>query len=90
MQYYAHRLAWFYVHGGWPTYYIDHINRRKSDNRIANLREVKPFENSQNTKAVAKGVSGRRGVKWFAPTRCWAAAYQTAVLLLHTHRPDPD
>jgi HNH endonuclease len=38
-KYTAHCLAWFYVHGVWPSDQIDHINRNRSDNRIANLRE---------------------------------------------------
>lgn len=38
--YKAHRLAWLYVHGSWPQHDIDHINRVKSDNRIANLRDA--------------------------------------------------
>jgi hypothetical protein len=37
-KYTAHHLAWLYVHGVWP-YQIEHINRKRSDNRIANLRE---------------------------------------------------
>ena len=45
--YYAHRLAWFYVYGEWPTM-IDHINRDKHDNRIVNLREATYSENSLN------------------------------------------
>jgi hypothetical protein len=48
-RYYAeHRLAWFYVHGAWPTHTIDHINRVRTDNRIANLRDVTMRENNLN------------------------------------------
>ena len=37
--YYAHRLAWVWVHGRHPCGEIDHSNRNRADNRIANLRE---------------------------------------------------
>ena len=41
----AHRLAWFYVYGTWPSKCIDHINHKKDDNRICNLRNVTQLEN---------------------------------------------
>ena len=50
--YYAHRLAWLYVHGEWPKRVIDHINRDKLDNRIVNLRDVTISENGLNQKSV--------------------------------------
>lgn len=43
-----HRLAWFLYYGYWPTKWIDHINRDKTDNRIANLREVDGRGNNLN------------------------------------------
>src|SRR4030095_4704758 len=45
-QYYGHRLAWLYVYGCWPKRpkAIDHKNRIKTDNRIANLREARSEE----------------------------------------------
>jgi hypothetical protein len=39
-RYLAHRLAWFYVHGVWPSGEIDHLNQQKDDNAISNLRDV--------------------------------------------------
>lgn len=53
----AHRLAWFYVYGEWPTE-IDHINRDKGDNRLINLRCVTRKENIINT-----GGRGEFGIK---------------------------
>lgn len=44
----AHRLAWLLHYGEWPTQVIDHINRKKADNRIANLRDVTQAENLKN------------------------------------------
>ena len=44
----AHRLAWLYMTGNWPTKQIDHINRIKNDNRFSNLRDVSNKENSLN------------------------------------------
>lgn len=48
--YAAHRLAWLYVHGYFPKapLEIDHIDRQKNNNRIANLREVTRSENRRN------------------------------------------
>jgi hypothetical protein len=44
--YHAHRLAWLYVYGYMPEKEIDHINRIRDDNRIANLREATSQLNS--------------------------------------------
>jgi hypothetical protein len=61
--YSAHRLAWFYVFGVWPTGQIDHINGNRLDNRIENLRDVPKQINSENTrKARSDSLSGIQGV----------------------------
>ena len=66
---YAHRLAWIYVYGEWPSNQVDHINSIRSDNRIANLRDVDQPINMQNRKRADKdsklgvlGVSLSRGL----------------------------
>ena len=59
--YYAHRLAWLYVHGEWPRL-IDHTNGDGCDNRIANLREASHSANHGNTKLRRDNKTGFKGV----------------------------
>lgn len=51
---YAHRLAWLYVYGAWPSDFIDHINGITGDNRICNLRDVPVAINSQNQRRASR------------------------------------
>ena len=61
--YFAHRLIWFWVHGRWPTKFLDHINGKRDDNRLANLREACSWVNNQNrTKANRNSRTGVIGV----------------------------
>jgi hypothetical protein len=71
--YKAHRLAWLYMNGEWPTAEIDHINCDKLDNRIANLRLcVGGIVNAQNQAGpTRRNKSGRPGLFWFAKTNRW-------------------
>lgn len=57
----GHRLAWLYFYGEWPAGHIDHINGNRSDNRIANLRDVTALENRQNIRK-ANSATGFLGV----------------------------
>lgn len=61
--YKAHRLAWLYVFGQIPDGEIDHINNKKNDNRIANLRCVTRAINQQNISAP-QGKNKYRGVSF--------------------------
>ncbi|EMK2710698.1 HNH endonuclease, partial [Pseudomonas aeruginosa] len=47
-RYRAHRLAWLYCYGKWPAAQVDHLNHRRDDNRLSNLREVSHSENQRN------------------------------------------
>lgn len=67
--FFAHRLAWLYVYGEWPKHQIDHINRDRTDNRIANLRDVTPADNAANAPASRASKTGLRGVYWRSGTR---------------------
>lgn len=74
-RYLAHRLAWFYVHGEWPTE-IDHINKNKTDNRICNLRQVEHVQNMHNLGLSRHNKSGIKGVSFDKATGKWAACFQ--------------
>lgn len=71
-KYLSHRLAWLHFYGEWPENYIDHINRVRHDNRIANLRLATPSENRCNAGMSKKNTSGYIGVT-FLPAR-WQAS----------------
>lgn len=81
-RYYAHRLAWFFVHGMWPSKYIDHINGDCSDNRISNLREATHAENLRNTGPQRNSVSGIKGVYLHQPN-VWRARISVGKRAIH-------
>lgn len=75
--YKAHRLAFLYMAGRWPTEQVDHRDGDGLNNRWSNLREATQSQNKQNTRAAYKNnrSSGLLGVyrspnkytnKWFA------------------------
>lgn len=72
-RYYAHRLAWLYTYGEFPDGMVDHINRVKDDNRIANLRVVSKSQNAMNTKLHKHNTSGYRGVSLHKKSNKWKA-----------------
>lgn len=62
--YFAHRVVYAIFHGAFPADQIDHINGDKSDNRIANLRDVTGTENMRNRVLPIDNTSGHIGVSW--------------------------
>jgi len=81
LPYQAHRLAWLYTYGSWPTDQIDHANRIKTDNRIANLREASRSENLRNSARRSDNTSGFKGVSWFPKAQKWGA-----LIAINNHR----
>lgn len=74
--YSAHRLAFLYMNGAFPSDQVDHINGDSCDNRWINLREVKPLENQRNLKKPKHNTSGTVGVQWHKKFNKWHARIQ--------------
>lgn len=72
--YRVHRLAWLHYYGKFPNGQIDHINGKKSDNRIKNLRESTFASNHWNRRLSRQNKSGIKGVFWRRCNRYWVAA----------------
>ena len=70
---YAHRVAFALYHGHWPKEQIDHINGDRSDNRIANLRDVSHKINHRNRKRPINNSSGHMGVNLHKRIGRWQA-----------------
>ena len=90
IKYQAHRICWFLHHGTQPDV-IDHINRTRSDNRLANLRDVDSSANRLNSKS--------KGVYWAKPyppsyfKGAWRASFRgkrlysgKSILMANFHR----
>ena len=79
----AHRLAWLYIHGSWPKDQLDHVNRIRTDNRIANLRDVSHKQNNQNRSKSSNNTSGHPGVIWYKRDSKWQVKIKHNQKLIH-------
>lgn len=79
-EYKAHRLAWLYTFGSFPVGELDHINRRRWDNRIANLRKATRSQNCAHSKTRRNGLKGAAPV---SGSKNWQA--QMSVNGKHMH-----
>lgn len=61
---YAHRLAFLYMTGGWPTEVVDHIDRDGINNRWSNLRQATFTQNRANSKTPKTNKTGYKGVSF--------------------------
>jgi hypothetical protein len=59
----AHRLAWLASYGKWPTLQIDHIDTKKDNNRLSNLREATGSEQRANTNVTSRNKLGIKGIR---------------------------
>lgn len=72
--YLPHRLAWFYMHGEWPSEFIDHIDGNHLNNQLSNLRLASTAENMQNRRRCGRNsASGYLGVSFHRRCRKWQA-----------------
>ena len=69
--YKAHRLAWLYMTGEWPSGDIDHEDGDGLHNWFINLRDATRAQNSGNTRRRSHNTSGFKGVT--RKGRRWAA-----------------
>lgn len=69
--FHAHRIAWKLFYGEDPPNQIDHIDRNRSNNAIANLRAASQSENAANRSIAKDNKSGCPGVMWDARRKKW-------------------
>lgn len=72
--YFAQRLVFLYQFGEMPKYQIDHWNRDRTDNKLANLREATILENRKNRKTPITNSSGYKGVHCNKESRHWKSS----------------
>lgn len=76
----AHRIAWLHYYGEWPKQQIDHLDHNKTNNCIANLRDVNTSQNARNRRKNGDRVSG---VRYQPKTQNWRATLRTQRNFVH-------
>jgi hypothetical protein len=71
--YRAHRLAWMYMTGEWPSSLMDHKDLNRSNNKWDNLRLATNTQNSVNSPKLCTNTSGYKGVRWYKANSRWSA-----------------
>lgn len=78
-----HRLAWRLVHGQWPTFEIDRMDRNRLNNRIENLRPATHAQNACNIQS-SRNTSGEKNVVLMRNCNSWAVKIKSGALLVHS------
>jgi hypothetical protein len=71
--YMLHRVIWLMVYGFFPAGQLDHKDRDRSNNRLANLREATPAQQGQNQSIRVNNSSGLKGVSFDHTRNLWLA-----------------
>jgi hypothetical protein len=70
-RYRAHRLAWLYMTGAFPTFQIDHDDGDRDNNRWKNLNAADNTSNGRNQRLRSNNTSGICGVYWRDDLNAW-------------------
>lgn len=84
--YRAHRLAWLYMTGEWPTNDVDHKDRDRANNRWANLRAATRSQNIHNMGMRERNTSGVKGASYDSSRGLWMSRIVVNGRLIHLGR----
>jgi len=82
-RYLAHRLAWLYMTGEFPSHQIDHKKHIRDDNRWSEIQEATHQENGKNTSLQTNNTSGSLGVFPRTDGKAWCASIKVNGKPLH-------
>lgn len=82
-RYRAHRLAWLYMTGEWPSGQVDHRDRDRANNRWSNLRTATNQQNQANAGVSRNSTSGVKGVCWNKQRQKWQAKLYVGTRQVH-------
>lgn len=85
-KYAAHRLVWLFHHGKMGPEHIDHIDGKKWNNKIENLRLCTPQQNACNRGKPENNASGFKGVFWSERYQKWVASITAKGKVYHLGR----
>ncbi len=70
-RYFAHKLAWLYVYGEFPSNEMDHIIRIRNDNSIKNLQIAIRKINNENKNIYKNNQCGYKNIRFKKSSNTW-------------------